>query len=127
MAGNANSGPKREKPFRDALLMEIKAAGEDHKTLRRIARAVISKAEDGDIQAIKEIADRLDGKVPQSLEGGDPDKPVRLWVGWMTQNSSQSSHILLATTFFLFTTATNDGASSWPIAVRGKPLPASMT
>lgn len=71
MAGNANSGPKKEKPFRDALLMEIKAAGEDHKSLRRIARALISKAEDADIQAIKEIADRLDGKVPQGIEGGE--------------------------------------------------------
>lgn len=70
MAGNANSGPKREKPFRDALLMELKAAGEDHKALRRIARAIIEKASDGDIQAIKEVADRMDGKVPQGIEGG---------------------------------------------------------
>lgn len=83
MAGNANSGPKREKPFRDALLMELKAAGEDHKTLRRIARAVISRAEEGEIQAIKEIADRLDGKVPQGIENGDPDQPFRMTFEWM--------------------------------------------
>jgi len=87
MAGNANSGPKREKPFRDALLMELLTAGEDHKTLRRIARAVISKAEQGDIQAIKEIADRMDGKVPQGIEGGDSDKPFRMLVGWLTTQS----------------------------------------
>ena len=83
MAGNANSGPKREKPFRDALLMELKAAGEDHKTLRRIARAVISRAEEGEIQAIKEIADRLDGKVPQGIENGDPDQPFKMTFEWL--------------------------------------------
>ena len=76
-------GRPKEKPFREALLMELKSAGEDHKTLRRIARAVISKAEDGDIQAIKEIADRLDGKVPQGIEGGDPNNPLRWTVEWL--------------------------------------------
>ena len=68
--------------------MELKAAGEDHKSLRRIARAVISKAEDGDIQAIKEIADRLDGKVPQGVEGGDPENPVKLVFGWLPSSES---------------------------------------
>lgn len=87
MAGNANSGPKREKPFREALLMELKAAGEDHKALRQIARAIIGKASDGDIQAIKEIADRMDGKVPQGIEGGDPDNPVRMTFGWLNSTS----------------------------------------
>jgi len=62
MAGNANSGRKAEKPFKDALRMELKDAGDDHKRLRRIASALISKAEDGDMQAIKELIDRVDGK-----------------------------------------------------------------
>ena len=87
MAGNANSGRRQEKPFREALLMEIKEAGEDHKQLRRIARALLSKAEDADIQAIKEIADRLDGKVPQGIENGDPDKPFRMTFEWLMPQS----------------------------------------
>lgn len=57
-------------------MMEIKAAGEDHKALRQIARALIAKASESDIQAIKEIADRLDGKVPQGVIGGDEDDPA---------------------------------------------------
>ena len=69
MAGNANSGRKQEKPFRDALRMELASAGEDQRALRSIARALIAKAEDGDMQAIKELADRIDGKVPQGIEG----------------------------------------------------------
>ena len=42
--------------------MELAAAGEDLKKLREIARARIEKAATGDMQAIKELADRLDGK-----------------------------------------------------------------
>lgn len=54
-----------EKPFADALRMEIAAAGADHKKLRSIARALLSKAEEGDLQAIQQVADRLDGKPAQ--------------------------------------------------------------
>ncbi len=79
MAGNANSGRKQEKPFRDALRLELTAAGEDHKALRKIAKALIEKASEGDMQAIKELADRVDGKVPQGVIGGDEgDSPVQI-------------------------------------------------
>jgi hypothetical protein len=67
MAGNANSG-RRERHFLTALLMELKSAGSDMPRLRNIARALIDKAEEGDMAAIKEFADRIDGKVPQGLE-----------------------------------------------------------
>lgn len=49
------------------------AAGEDHRKLRSIARAFLEKCETGDIPAVKELADRLDGKVPQAVVGGDED------------------------------------------------------
>lgn len=66
-SGNPGGRPK-EKPFRDALRVELAATGEDAKALRDIAKALIGKARDGDIQAIREIADRLDGKPAQALE-----------------------------------------------------------
>lgn len=75
MAGNANSGRKQEKPFRDALRTELAAAGDDQKALRAVAKALIAKAMDGDMQAIKELADRTDGKVPQAI-AGDTENPV---------------------------------------------------
>lgn len=68
MAGNQNSGRKQEKPFADALRMELAAAGEDHKALRLIARALIDQAMSGDKQAIKELADRTDGKPAQQVD-----------------------------------------------------------
>lgn len=78
MAGNANSGRKQEKPFRDALRMELLAAGDDHKALRMIAAKLIEKATEGDMQAIKELADRTDGKVPQGIVGEDGQGPAEI-------------------------------------------------
>lgn len=68
MAGNKNSGRRAERPFADALRMEIAEAGEDRKRLRVIARRLLDKAEDGDMQAINALADRLDGKPSQQLD-----------------------------------------------------------
>jgi hypothetical protein len=77
MAGNKNSGSWSKKPFRDALNMQIIAAGEDHKALRRVADVLLSKAYDGDMQAIKELADRVDGKVPQGVEGTEDGPAIK--------------------------------------------------
>ena len=68
MAGNKNSGRRQEKPFADALRMELAAAGADHKALRAIAQKLIAQAETGDLAAIKELADRVDGKPRQQLD-----------------------------------------------------------
>jgi hypothetical protein len=66
-------GQQRDKPYREALRMELAAASEDMKKLREIARTHIEKAAAGDMQAIKELADRLDGKPAQMLEHSGPD------------------------------------------------------
>lgn len=78
MAGNANSGRKAEKPFADALRMELAAAGEDHRALRLIARVLIEKASAGDLQAINSLVDRTDGKVPQALIGDNDSDPINV-------------------------------------------------
>lgn len=70
MAGNANSG-RREKPFLEALMMELKAAGKDSKKLREIAKQLIDKAASGDIAAILAFADRMDGKPAQQINHAD--------------------------------------------------------
>jgi hypothetical protein len=46
--------------------------------LREIARVHIARCEAGDMQAIKELANRLDGRPAQILEHSDPDSnPVK--------------------------------------------------
>jgi hypothetical protein len=71
--------PKGAKSFAAMLNIAINEAGKAEGTtkLRDVADALVNKAVDGDIQAIKEIADRLDGKVPQALIG-DEDNPLEM-------------------------------------------------
>ena len=62
-------GAWSEKRFRDALYLAINEERPDGQhRLRVIANQLIEAAEGGDIAAIKEVADRLDGKPAQALE-----------------------------------------------------------
>ena len=59
----------REKPFNDALRIALRG---DPLRLRRIAEELAEKAEEGDLAAFRELADRLDGKPePQAHKGED--------------------------------------------------------
>jgi hypothetical protein len=69
-------GQQRDKLYREALRLVLaedpdapppKETAADGPMKRLIARAHIAKAEAGDMQAIKELADRLDGKPAQML------------------------------------------------------------
>jgi hypothetical protein len=68
-------GQQRDKIYREALRLELAdmSEGIDLKKLREIARTHIEKAAAGDMQAIKELADRLDGRPAQILEHSGPD------------------------------------------------------
>ena len=68
-------GQQRDKVYREALRLELAdmSEGADLKKLRQIARAHIEKAAAGDMQAIKELADRLDGRPEPMLEHSGPD------------------------------------------------------
>jgi len=68
-------GQQRDKIYREALRLELAdmSEGIDLKKLREIARTHIEKAAAGDMQAIKELADRLDGRPAQILEHTGPD------------------------------------------------------
>lgn len=47
----------------------------DGERLRRLAEKLFDQAEEGNIAAIKEIGDRLEGKPAQTISG-DPDNPL---------------------------------------------------
>lgn len=72
--------PPKEKSFANMLNIAIKEAieGSDRTKLRAVADALVDKAMQGDVQAIKEVADRLDGKVPQAVVGDDESDPINL-------------------------------------------------
>jgi hypothetical protein len=58
----------REKPFNDALRIALRS---HPLRLRRIAEKLTEKAEEGDLAAIRELADRLDGKPAQVIDRRD--------------------------------------------------------
>ncbi len=45
-----------------------RALAEDREALQTIARKLVEKAKEGDMAALKEFGDRLDGKAAQSME-----------------------------------------------------------
>jgi hypothetical protein len=80
-------GRAKVKPFKDALMMEIRLIenGEDTPappgSLRWNARQLLMQ---GDVQSIKELADRLDGKVAQAIVGDDEGGPVQIIINRFT-------------------------------------------
>lgn len=72
--------PPKERSFANMLNIAIKEAveGTDKTKLRAVADALVGKAMAGDVQAIKEVADRLDGKVPQAIVGDGESDPINL-------------------------------------------------
>ena len=68
------------KPFREALASVV---ADNKAALRDSANALFARAITGDVSAIKEIADRLDGKVPSTVGGSSEVGPVRLSVKWL--------------------------------------------
>jgi hypothetical protein len=75
-AGNKNSS-KANRLWGDTIRRAL-AQDKDPDKLRSLAEALIARAADGDLGALKEIGDRLDGKVAQQvyLSGGPDGTPV---------------------------------------------------
>jgi ribosomal protein L17 len=83
-------GDTNDKWWADAIRRAVNVettdplTGEKVKRLRRIADSLVTAAEQGDIAAIKEIGDRLDGKPKQATEvsgeGGGP-----LLLSWLKE------------------------------------------
>ena len=55
------------------------AVQEDYRRIHNVAEALFKKAEDGDISAIKELGDRIDGKSMQEISGNS-DAPITVIV-----------------------------------------------
>lgn len=80
--GNKNASKGRL--FEGAIRRAV--ASEDYAALNRIAQKLVDMAEEGNIMAIKEVADRLDGKVKEKIElSGDAENPVQVF----TQNAGE--------------------------------------
>lgn len=57
--------------------LEKRGAGDRMKALDELAEKLLGAVASGDMQAIKELGDRLDGKPAQTILG-DPDAPLQV-------------------------------------------------
>lgn len=83
-SGNPAGRPK-SKPFREAIQRALEEAGDDKASLQAVATALVGKALMGDVPAIKELADRMDGKVAQAIIGGEEEDP-EIKVSWLARS-----------------------------------------
>ena len=68
---------RRPRVIQQNLIAALNEADENNiPKIRRLVNALfVPKALEGDVAAMKEVMDRVDGKVPQQIQG-DPDAPL---------------------------------------------------
>ena len=89
-SGNPNGAPKRAKIWRDAINRAIKRREQDDpQALEKLADKLLVAVDAGDVSAIKEFGDRIDGKVAQAIGGDDELGPIKniLEVSWKSDDS----------------------------------------
>lgn len=70
-----NNNATKNKPFAEAIqrALALRSRVDQADALLEVANKLIDLARGGDMPAIKELADRVDGKVAQAIIGGGPD------------------------------------------------------
>jgi hypothetical protein len=76
-AGNSNHTKGRIWKQAIERALEARGAGDRVAALNALAEKLLAKADEGDMSALKELGDRLDGKSAQSVTvSGDEDAPL---------------------------------------------------
>ena len=84
-SGNPHGRPKKQ--FSEVLQRAI--VQDDGKRLRMVIEKLLDKAAEGEPWAVKELADRLEGKPAQSVQlSGDEDNPIQV-VEWLVKTGKQ--------------------------------------
>ena len=96
--GNPGGGKRKEKLGFDSLMMEMKAA-EDMRGMRVIARKLLDLAVSGDMQAIKEVFNRIDGMPIATVEATTEHvyvaripEPSQTTQEWLNSIKSSGNH-----------------------------------
>jgi hypothetical protein len=84
--GNQNGAKGRQ--WSEAVKRAIRAkyGKEWDEALQDLASKLVDAADGGDLQALKEVGDRLDGK-PKQTVGGDEDAPLAMTITWKQPKS----------------------------------------
>jgi hypothetical protein len=85
--GNQNAA--RGKMWKAAIerALDARGAGDRLAALNELAEKLLARAEEGDMSALKELGDRLDGKSVQPIAGDAEGPPVALEIGWRKHSS----------------------------------------
>ena len=89
-APKGNTNGSKNKIWSDALKLEL-AGNRNAGKLRKLAKALIEEALDGNIQAMKELGDRLEGKPAQAIDMNITDTTHEDALD-MLDNDSPASH-----------------------------------
>lgn len=92
MANPKGKNGREQKPWADAIKRALARAehspAEAHRTINALAERLLELGAAGDLPALREIADRLDGKPAQAITGEDGG-PVELSLGIEFLNGSK--------------------------------------
>lgn len=93
MAGAPKGNKNAVKENRLVGDMLRRIAKQNPNRLRAACEKLLSEAEQGNIVAFKEFADRIDGKVPQGIEGTGENGEIKvgLTVSYVAANNSPAS------------------------------------
>lgn len=84
-AAPGNQYAAKERQWRMAIerALEKRGAADRRAALDELAGVLLGKAAEGDMAALKEIGDRLDGKPAQAIVG-DPTAPIEINARWLS-------------------------------------------
>lgn len=66
--------------------LDKRGASDRRQALDELAEKLLAKCDEGDMGALKELGDRLDGKPAQAIVG-ETDQPIRMVIGWAIPKS----------------------------------------
>jgi hypothetical protein len=82
-SGNPKGQPHRTKIWRDAIIRAIKRRElKDPLAMEKLADKLLNAIDDGDVSAMREFGDRVDGKVSQPVGGADDLPPQKVQYDW---------------------------------------------
>ncbi len=79
--GNNYAGKSKQWAMALERALDARGAGDRRIALDALAETLLAKADSGDLVALKELGDRLDGKAAQAIVG-DVDQPVAMAITW---------------------------------------------
>lgn len=79
--GNQNAAKAKMWAAAIARALEKRGGGDKAVALDALAEKLLLACDQADLQALKELGDRLDGK-PKQTVGGDEDAPLSMVITW---------------------------------------------